>query len=176
MNIYDLPNDVLNHIIYNFLPISDIQSILVSSKLFSVLSKYQYNIIKNASRGWIYCIQNRFIDSVKWIYELNNKLNTPIDIYYNNEQSFYVSCTSNRLEISKWLYQLSRDMGRPFNININNDSLFYCICIYNALETAKWIYQLSININSLINIHVGDNIIFSYSCINNNLEIAQWIY
>ena len=96
--IYDLPNDVINLLLYHYLPINDIHSCLLTAKLFHCLNDHQIKIIKQATIGLISCIVCRQFDASKWLYELKIKLGISIKITESNEyDKFY----ANTLTISK---------------------------------------------------------------------------
>lgn len=92
-NIDDLPNDIINMRMFDYLPINNIHSMLLTNRKFnSILNSFQLNIIKNASRGWKYCICNGLLNSSKWIYQLRSKSKNPINIHEYGEYAFRISC------------------------------------------------------------------------------------
>ena len=67
--------------------------------------------------GWIKCIDNGHLETIKWLYQSSINSGKPIDIYDNNEFIFRWSSENGPLETSKWLYQLSMENGKLFDID-----------------------------------------------------------
>ena len=123
MELIDIPNEIINKIIYQHLSLEDIRSCLVSSKIFHVLSGHQKNIINNAKKGWIYCIKKGHLETSKWLYQLGIDLASPIDIHVDDDFAFRWSCYNGHLETSKWLCTLYSG----YTINLINGKIDYRI-------------------------------------------------
>lgn len=176
MDIYFLPSEIINHIVYNYLPIRSIQSCLLTSKLFNVSSPYQLNILKNVCKGWKYCIRNGFLEEAKRVHKSNICKYDKFYIKCIYKSAFILSCHSGHLQVVQWLYQLSVDNKIPISISGGYNLIFQYTCGYGHLETAKWLYELSIKTNDKINIHADSESAFKYSCNGGHLETAKWLY
>src|SRR6056297_1461905 len=115
-----------------------------------------------------------------------------IDIHYNDEEAFRLSCLYGHIEIAKWLIQLGHEEGRPIDIHARYESAFCFSCGNGNLEVAKWLIQLTfpkvIQRGSTgappqygkdegypIDIHAQDEYAFRLSCGNGHLEIVKWL-
>ena len=117
--------------------------------------------------------KNGHLDVAKWLYEIGNKYNNPIDIhiyYYNydsdddddddlegefyEEQAFRYSLYNNHIDVAKWLYQISIETNSPINIHAMNDEAFKDSCGNGNLVVAKWLYQIGIETNKPIKFSV----------------------
>lgn len=109
--IYDLPNDIINIILYDNLRPRDIQTCYLASDLFHVLSNYQKEVIKNAKLGFYYCCSNGYLESAKLIYKINCRNNITTYIHQQHELTgntpFLESCINGHIEVAKWLHNLS---------------------------------------------------------------------
>lgn len=131
MDIIDLPNEIIEHILYNELPLNDLNSCLGASKLFHTFNKNQMEILLKASHGWDDCICKGQLGAVKWLYNRSIKLNNPIDIHadvrfipqfmplkptvkYRYDYSpFLASSINGYLELVKWLYETASALNNP---------------------------------------------------------------
>lgn len=139
------------------------------------------------------------LDMMKFIYS-HNSLDNPIDIHYNYECNFCISCVNGYIDVAKWLYGLYEEglEEKQIDIHVKNDTIFirtairgslnslqflhekdtlddwngvFIICCRNGnLENAKWIYSLG-----NIDLRTDDDFIFKWCCFNNNQEFVQWL-
>jgi len=174
MDIYYLPNDILNLILYNYLPTNDIKSCLLIAKLFNVLSNQQLDVIKKASGGWYKCIGKGYLTSAKWLYELSVKSNNPIDIHENDDFAFKTCCDYCPLEMAQWLYELSVELKNPIDIHKYARNNFTRLCHNGQFELVKWLCEVGVQLNKPIDINY--NYTFEMCCHNNQFEIAKWVY
>lgn len=174
INIYDLPNDILNIIMYNYMNISDIRSCLLTAKLFNVLNNFQLQIIKNSSKGKMYCVYNGLVDSLKWLYLINDSKEL-INNYFVSE-TLQIACQEGYLDVAKWIYQLSIDINISIDIHQWDDVLFINSILHDQLQFAKWLWEISLQIKKPFDIHLNNDYLFMNSCKKNNLQSCKWLY
>lgn len=205
ISLYDLPNDVIRLILYKYLPIKDIGTCLNTCKTFNVLNNYQLNIIKNASKGYVYCISNNLLESIKFLYDFNQKdisitkikgivgyesyISTNYDMFNPNLQVkindhvvpfyeclFRISCRKSHLEISKWIYNMFFKKKIDVDItNLNNNAFLLC-CRDGNLEVGKWLYELSVDLDNAVAIEQPEHYPLMFSCTSGNLEMSKWLW
>lgn len=201
--IYDLPNDIINLIFWDHLGIQDISNCLQTSKLFHQLDGAKLNIFKNACKGYIYCVKNGLLDSMKFLYEKNysNDYTSDLarsrahDIIKFNGYSKYELYISNNYNIFNPI--IKKKDYRIFNNKqhveeyVNNDSFdyyndgFYGISFYNYLlqlsccssnlQVTEWIYSNIIKKFHIISIY-DLGYLFELSCEFGHLETSKWLY
>lgn len=196
-----LPNELINHIIFDYLYVDEISICLMTSKQLNVLSEKQTNIYHLALLGCKHCLSNNLFESLKlfnknklpkinyqqcftncckngyleaaqWLYQLNSKEKTIIDIHEHNEIAFSFSCAFGQFRMAEWLYSLDDRI----NIHAANESAFVSCCKHGQLEMVKWLYQLGYESGTQIDIHADCDQAFINSCIGNHLEVAKFIY
>lgn len=105
--------------------------------------------------------QNDSIDIAKFLYFKHK-----IDIHFNDEYAFYLSCVNNHLEIAEWLIELGEINHSPINIHVDNEKIFK-ECWRNILhckDIINWLIELGNRIDSPINIRATiKNIKFAHS-------------
>jgi hypothetical protein len=125
------------------------------------------------------------------------KLND-VDIHFNNDAAFRMSCINGHIETAKWLLDISNNklldksnnklldksnnklldksnnklysLG-GVNIHAANDGAFRGSCKVGHIELAKWLYSLG-----GVNIHADYDLAFRWSCDRGHIEIAKWLY
>lgn len=185
MEVIDLPQEIVNYIIYNFVEVGDIHSCMLTCKKFNNLENYQvYNLMISSGRGWKYCIEKGLMESAKMIYRLANELDkkNKIDIHFENEVLFRTSCRISRFTICKGLYDFSVELGNPINIRAISDSAFLTSCQYGHLETAKWLYNLSFELarkdpsfGKPIDINRHYSNLYKWCSVKNYSEMCRWL-
>ncbi len=63
--IFNLPNEILNDIMYAYLNPREIESCLYASKKFHVFTQNQIRIINNANLGWYHCLHSGLVRELK---------------------------------------------------------------------------------------------------------------
>ena len=106
-----LVDDIINHTLYNFLEPDDIYNCLLASKLFHVFSPYQLEIIRNANKGFRYCLENSLLNEFKWLFPKLVEKMDPMEKWEYYINAFIASCYTNSLEITKWIYEESKPEG-----------------------------------------------------------------
>lgn len=188
-----LPNEILNHIIFDLMYVSDIRSCLLTSKLFHVLSDNQLMIYKNSLKGMDYLLKNNLLDSLGII----NPTRSPESII-RPQESFIYCCKHGYLECIKWIYS-------KYGTKLNDKEAFNACCLFGQLDSAIWIkkshctghYDLSIlTLKIILNNSEKGNLEFlkwfhseyrskvdyyfengfQNSCLYNQFETAKWFY
>lgn len=189
-----LPNEIINILLFEYLPIQDIQSCLLTSKFFHVLSDYQLNIIKKAYNldtnpydCFFRCICFGYINTCKWIWNIqmphrkiqlnDNKQLIDDERYY--QDAFNICCTEGNLETVLWCYELyviKFNNKKILDIHKRSEYTFRIACVRGKIEIAKWLYEICLKEGYSIDIHASDDYAFLVSCQNGRLEVAQWLW
>ena len=173
MEFSDLLNEIINKILFENLSVKNIQSCILTSKIFHVLNNYQKNIINDAKKGFSYSIGKGNLKSVQWIYStLLPKCRKQLNIL----TAFWSSCSKGHLEIAKWIFQLAIENGEPINIYEHGNFVFTNSYENGHLKIIKWIYDISLKNNKPMDIHYKNNIGFYKSCELGYFEIVKWFY
>lgn len=191
-SFYDLPNDIIRLILDHYLPIKDIVVCFNTSKIFNVFNDNKLNIIKNAYQGHEYCIMNRLLDPIKYLYEKNvlcvysSSYSQDISKFKSNEEYELYICrnynifTSNFLKTDPYINEYNDEYSYreydfisyvPFY-----EHLFKISFEYDNLDITKWLYDMIIKTNNDINIYENCYQVFRISCQNNCLETSKWLY
>lgn len=90
-----------------------------------------------------------------------------IEIPFNNQGAFYISCERGHMEIAKWLFSIDKNI----DIHFFGDYCFQVCCYNGYLECAKWLHSLE-------NMDLFNNQfnIFEECCKYGNIDIAKWLY
>lgn len=189
-----LPNEIINLLLFEYLPIRDIQSCLFTSKFFHVLTKYQLDIIKKAYNLDTHpydccfrCICFGYLDTCKWIWTIRKpkiiaQLNDGSQLIDNEEyycDAFQSCCMDGNLETVKWCYELyvhKFNNKKIVNIHDRKEMIFRTVCVRGKLDVAKWLYEMCLRENHPIDIHAADDYAFLVSCQDGQLEVVQWLW
>jgi len=191
-----LPNEVINLLLFEYLPIKDIRTCLNTSKLFHVLSDYQLNIVKKAYNldidpysCFFRCICFGYLDACKWIWNIqipNHKIQLIVDgkIQLTDNEEYYQDafkhcCTEGNLETVQWCYELylqKFNNKKILNIHDRSEHTFRIACVRGKIEIAKWLYEMCLRECHPIDIYEDDDYAFLVSCQDGKLEVAQWLW
>lgn len=182
MNITNLPETVLNIVLYEYLPSEDILNCRLAHRCFDVLSGYQKSVLIYASRGLPNCFvqiqgipQPDSLSIVKRMYINDPRLNTYTRKYefihlHGYYSLFELSCRIGWLDLAKWLVSVLQ-----IDIHAGNEYVFELSCEYGQLEVAKWLFQYAEDTGSRINIHATNEYAFRWSCENGYIDVAKWL-
>lgn len=183
MEVIELPPEIINYIIYNFLGLCDIYSCMMTCKKFNILEDYQvYNLMISSGRGWEYCIEQGLMGSSVLSYSLTNKFSkkNKIDIHSNGEALFIQYCKFKSFTTCKRLYDFSLELGSPIDIRAVKDSAFFVSCEVGNLETSKWLYSLFVELSKKhrsskpIDINRYYPILYPWCASRNYSEMCRW--
>lgn len=162
-NLENLPIEILNQIIFNYLSVNDITNCLLTCKQLHVLTNNQLYIYRNALKGYKHCLEHFLMNS---IYLLNRHPTTNI-LSQNLNYHFVRSCENGKFEMARYLYSLDHSYN-----TYTYEEAFINACRNGHLEIMKWIYGL----DSAIDIHVDMERPFRDACEYGYLEIVKYLY
>ena len=111
------------------------------------------------------------LDEAKQLFEANPTIN----ISYNNEQAFRLSCHNGHLEVAQWLLQIPKKTGRPdIDISIHDEEAFRFACYDGHLLVAQWLHQIHKE-TGRPDINISFNVWFNYAGYYGHLEVCQWL-
>jgi hypothetical protein len=144
------------------------------------LDKYDVDIFAYKEDAFKLACYDNHIETAKWLYELCNKIDSPINIHIDDDYVFLWVCYSNYIEMTKWLWKLGIKYQSssviPFDIHVDDEFLFIAACSRGHAEMARWLYKESKKLSSVINIHGNDDEAFISACENGHIDIAKWLY
>lgn len=174
--IYDLPEELLNVILDQYLPVPDIITCHLTDELFHVLYPYQVDKIKIYDlKHLIECCEQGYIVQAQYLY--NNYIVKKIKKRLDITLIFKVCCENNQLQVAQWLHQLY--LGNPkikLDIHANEEVIFRNTCFKGHLVLAKWLYDLCVNTNKPIDINSCNNKAFKESLEKQNFDVTKWLY
>lgn len=107
-------------------------------------------------------------DIAKWLHA-----NYTVDIYYDNDYAFNVSCQDGKFEIVQWLYSMSCQNNKPYDLHNCVDYPFRWSCANGHLLIAQWVYNVAIGNGSPYQLYYS---YFEESCTYGHLDVSQWLY
>lgn len=189
-----LPNEIFNHIIFDYMYLNDIASCLIASNLFHVLTDNQIRIYRDALMGPKYLLKKNLFESLDFI---------PTEYWHKLKFRWYFSkcCRKGHLESVQWLHKFNQihhkfdfekeyysdgcdsseehsifDSDEPYISQTNYiTNIFVTCCMNDSLNTARWLYSL--NLKHKINF--GPNVtkyLLEYVSEHCSLSMAQLLY
>lgn len=113
------------------------------------------------------------LDVVKFLIELGEKNNQPIDIHDENEYAFQEACRVGKLDIIKYLISLELKYN-PINIHAENECAFLLVCQLDDISIVKFLLSLELT-HGRINIHVLNERALFIAVAFNNLELVEFL-
>jgi len=178
LNIYDIPKEIIDYILINFLSFKDLNSCLNTAKLFN-LKQYQISQIK-MNLSFHDCLIHGFVEECK----IKSRVpNFSFDIHANNESYLINTCKKGYTDMVKWFFDIEYRLKKKFDILVLNNILFEYAFINGHFEIIKILYnKLKIHNdviyakNTMKNILQNNNFYICRKIIqNNHIEIFKWI-
>lgn len=142
--------------------------------------------------------------AIMWLAELSNEKKPLVNIHFDDDEMFRVSCRKNYSDFIEWLITFAHQNSRPININPgineligqNNDRVKWIVEYYLehnldfdlssmfrkigtcSRQLLEWLLNTSIKSNKIINLSNDKDKVFRKLCENGHLDeaIILWDY
>lgn len=178
-SLYDIPTDISSTLLSSYMSPKELVSLGLTSKQFKVdqkeIDRHMYNIINqrypgsiedneiNITEAFYSCAGSGDIDTAKWLYYSNKKLQKELII----QIAIGESINYGQLDILKWLFSLHKTIKVTFN-------LFLEAAGQGHLDIMKWMNN-SLHIERHPELLVKTIQIVNINYPDNSEEILDWL-
>lgn len=184
--IFDLPDDIFNIFILDYLGLKDVKNISLTCKLLNInnmVSGIVATTIEYAKKGWNFCIKTGHLESLKLLSRSDIKQ----PFHYDSANAEYYNNVKKTLEEATKL-EFMQLVNNPYNIELDATTYLRCAnCDYldftiesivksNDHAETNHYNKAYYKAYKKMDIHADNNFIFHCQRASKNIPNSIWLY